>query len=340
MFLPARPDRDWTLDWALRRNRDHRTGAGMLTNHPDGTPPGELLWHASPDIRVRPAPGAPHPAPASLPWTNANRPTDRFQLWTIQTALHAIDQRVVPDGRWTVWWQRRLRAIRTDPARGLSNQVRVDAALWNHASIQAGFWSDPWAPGGPTEADLVDRIVGMATPRTGGVTARARQAASVALPAGPARVEVCVHRRGLDPARAGEVAVLLVLRPLPTGTPPAAGPHGWAGLPAFAVPAGGDLEAAMHAVGAGGGQLPGGFPLPADWLAADAATAIRRPGRDARSADAAVLTFQVDFTGRAGTWLLLALVHHGNGTPILGGADLRDQVRRSPHVAARSVQVV
>jgi hypothetical protein len=342
LFLPARRERDWTLDWALRRNRDHRTPAGLPANHPDGTPPGELLWHASPDIRVRPAPGVPLPAPTTtLPWTNV--PADRFQLWALQTALHALDPRVVPDGRWTAWFRRRLRMIRTDPARGLSNQARVDAALWNHGTVQAGFWADPWAPGGPTEADLTERIVGMATPRPGpNVNARATSAASVALPASPARVDVCIHRRGLTEAAAGTVAVLLLRMPLPTGAAPAAGPHGWAATAALAFANQAALETAMQNAPPTGGPLPVAVAVPAPWQVADTAVALRRPTRPIRTADAAVVTFEVDFSGQAGTtWLLFALVHHGAGTPALGGAaDLRDQVRRSPHVAARSVQIV
>jgi hypothetical protein len=184
--------------------------------------------------------------------------------------------------------------------------------------------------------------------------ARARSAASVALPKPPpaaapqtrrALVDVCVHRRGLDPAATGAVAVLLLRRQLPTGAAPAPGPHGWAGIAALAFPAPPDpgaLETAMANAPAGGGPLPAAVTLPAGWQVADAGTAIRRPTRPIRTAEAAVVSFQVDFTGQAGTtWLLLALVHHGAGTPTLGGAaDLRDQVRRSAHVAARSVQIV
>ena len=95
----------------------------------------------------------------------------------------------------------------------------------------------------------------------------------------------------------------------------------------------------MGAVGPGGGPLPAAVTLPAGWDAPDTATQIRRPSGPARTADAAVVTFKVAFA--VGTWLLLAIVHDGPGTPDLtGAADLRDLARRSPHVAARSVQVV
>jgi hypothetical protein len=183
---------------------------------------------------------------------------------------------------------------------------------------------------------MLERIVGMATPRTGGVMARATSAASVAIPAQRALVDVCVHRRGLDKAAAGDVAVLLLRLPLPTGTPPAPGPANWAATAALAVPG---LEAAMHGVPPGGGSLPGTVSV-APWAVADTVTAIRRPTKDIRTAEAVVVTFTVDFTGLAGTWLLLAVVHHGTGTPDLSGATLSAQVLGSPHLATRSIQVV
>ena len=330
--LAGSATKDWTLDWATRRNRDHRDAAAKPAPHPDGTPQSDLLWHASPDIRLRPAPGAAPPPPVTLPWTTA--PADRYQLWSIQTALHALDPKVVPDGRWTRWFGRRVAKIRK--ARGLSETATVDSALWTHVDLAARFWSDPWAAGGPTEADLVERIVGMATPRTGGVAARAVSAASVAIPARLALVDVCVHRRGVDPAAAGDVAVLLLRLPLPTGAPPAPGPPTWAATAALAVPG---LEAAMAGVPAGGGALPGGIAL-GPWAVADTGTEVRRPSRDVHTADGVVVTFAVDFSGLPGTWLLVAVVHHGAGTPDLAGATLSDQVLRSPHLAARSVLVV
>jgi hypothetical protein len=99
---------------------------------------------------VPPAPVAPAPG---LPWTSV--PPDRFWLWCLQTAIHALPPvtfpdapLVVPDGRWTAWWVQRLRRIRT--AMGLPNvpnprQVRVNAALWNDARVRARFWTPPWA---------------------------------------------------------------------------------------------------------------------------------------------------------------------------------------------------
>jgi hypothetical protein len=341
MFRAGSQDRVWHLDWADVRNRDFRAGpAAAAAPHPDGTPAGSFLWHASPDIKVRPAPGStplapPAAAPAGhspLPWTNL--PDDRFALWALQTALHGLDPRVVPDGRWTVMLRRRIRALRESLGVNPAGD-RVDADLWNHPQVQAQFWADPWdVPGAPTEADLMERIVGMATPRPGSPTGAAVSPASVALPAQRAKVEVCVHGRGLAAAAPSEVAVALLRFQLPVD------PLMW-GAPLLATVSAvtSVLVPLMQAAPAGGAALPA---LPGGWVAADAVVGVRRPGAAVSAASPAVLTFDTDFTGAAGTrWLLLAVVFAGVGTPDLTGAvDLRDAVLRSPHLAARSVEIV
>ncbi len=330
-------DSEWHLDWSDARGRDFRTGAGTPAAHPDGTPAGTFSWHASPDIRVRPAPGAPPPAPpvapsSPLPWTA--RPADKWALWALQTSLHSIDPLLVPDGRWTATFRRRLRAIRT--ARGLSDLARVDLALWNHADVQAGFWADPWSDGGPTEADLVERVVGRATPRPGGPMAAAVSPASIAVPAGPSKVEVCVHHRGAVALAPADVAVLLLTLPLP------ADPLTWSVLPGIVLTgAAAAIAAAMTAVGPAGGPLPAGA-LPAGYSVADTGVAIRRPAAPIQCARPAVVSFDLDLTGvAAGTrLLLLAVVQGGAGTPALVGAGLRDVVLTSPQAAGRSIEVV
>lgn len=329
----ATTDAEWHLDWADVRARDFRAGAGAAAPHPDGTPVGEFLWHASPDIRVRPAPGsAPLAPPATLTWTA--RPVDRYALWALQTSLRTLDERVVPDGRWTAMFRRRLRQIRT--ARGLSDSARVDAALWNHADVQAGFWADPWAAGGPTESDLVERIIGQPTPRPGGPMAATVSPASVALPAGPAKVEVCVHHRGPTTLAGSDVSVLLLRLPLP------ADPASWPLLPTGVLTAlAPAIEAAMQAVPGGGGPLPAPA-LPAGFTVGDVGVAIRRPAGTLGVVQPVIVSFDLDLTGvAAGTRiLLLALVHAGAATPALVGADARTLVRGSPQVGARSVEVV
>ncbi len=337
--LPT-PEREWPLDWADRRNRDYRTGGGTPRAAPDGTPVGDYPWHGSPDMRLRPAQAtAPVPPAPGLPWTAA--PPDRFWLWSIQTALRTIDPLIVADGRWTAWWRSRLRAVRVRlgidaAAPGLA---RVSAALWNHAQVQAGFWADPWADGGPTEADLIERIVGMPTPRVGGPASRATSPATLAALRRPYHVDVCLHHRGREPLLPGTLAVILLRFPLP------ADPATWAALPPLALPAGPALtalRAALDALPPGGGALPGGFALPAGWVAADAGVAVRRPTQPVGTGAPAVVTFNVDFSAQAAgaRWLFVALAHSAADPLTLAGADLRATILGSRHAAARSVQLV
>ena len=337
---PRGADREWHLDWADVRARAFRDAAGRPAPSPDGTPAGSFTWHASPDLRVRPVPGSPaFPAPASLPWTR--KPADRYALWALQTALHAYDPLIVPDGRWTALFGRRLSALRQDIGL-VDHRAVVDAALWNHAAIAAGWWANPWDGRAPSEADLVERIVHRTTARpvVGAqpeVDAPTVSAASCAVPAGPLAVEVCVHRRALQPLGRDGLTVLLLRTQL---DPNAAT---WAGMPALAVAGLGD---AMAGVPADGGPL--GIALPAGWQTADTSVEVRRPaapvGPDAPAvsvgpAAPVVVSFRTDLTGQAGQWLLLAVIAAGAGTPILAGASLSGQVLGSPHLAARSAEI-
>ena len=327
---PRGADREWHLDWADVRARAFRDAAGRPAPSPDGTPAGSFTWHASPDVRVRPAPGSPlFPAPASLPWTR--KPADKYALWALQTALHAVDPLIVPDGRWTAVFGRRLRALRR--ANGLSDTAVVDAALWNHAVIAAGWWADPWDGPAPSEADLVERIVHRTTARpvigTGPeVDAPTVSAASCAAPACPLAVEVCVHRRALLPLGPDGLTVLL----LRTALDPSAA--NWAGMPPLAAAGLGD---AMASVPAAGGPL--NFMLPAGWQPADSTTEVRRPSGPVAPAAPVVVSFRADLPAGPGQWLLLAVIAAGAGTPGLAGASLSGQILGSPHLAARSVEI-
>lgn len=339
MWNAARPELEWPLDWADRRNRDFRTGANQPRAAPDGTPVGSYGWHGSPDIRLRPQQAAAAvPAPADLPWAAA--PPDRFQLWSLQTALRTLDPLIVPDGRWTAWWRARLRGVRValgiDAAPG---QARVSAALWNHAQVQAGFWAAPWADGGPSEVDLVERVTGLATPRTGGPNARATSPATAGVLRRPYQVEVCVHHRGRAPLAPGSVAVTLLRLQLPADatTWAALAPLTTPGEPALAA-----LRAALDALPAGGGALPAELVLPAGWAAGDLGVNVRRPTAPLAAGAPVILSFNVDFSAAAAgsRWLLVALVHATADPLALAGADLRATILGSRHAAARSVQVL
>jgi len=152
--------------------------------------------------------------------------------------------------------------------------------------------------------------------------------------AGPAAIEVCVHRRALDDVAVGGVSVVVLRTELP------ADPATWAAMPVPDLP---NLQVVMDIAPAGGEPLPPAVVLPAGWAAADQPLAIRRPARPAGTARPVVVTFRMDLTGAApgSRWLLLAMVRAGASTlDLTAGATLSDLVRRSPHVAARSFQVL
>lgn len=226
---------------------------------------------------------------------------------------------------------------------GLANpapprDVVVDDALWSDLRVQSGFWTAPWADGGPTEADLVERVVGMATPRPASVNGDALLAASVAVMRRPYVVDVCVHHRGRSPAATADVAVTLLRTALP------ADPAAWA---AAAAPDVAGLAAALDGLpadtqaGAAPNALPGWVP-PAPWAFGDAARPARRPRTETTPGQASIVSFDADFgTVGAGTdLLLLAVVHHRAEPITLRAGGIRAGVLGSSHAAARSVRAV
>lgn len=351
MSLPTNRRRTWQLDWAYERNRDHRTGGGAPRAHPDGTPVTDFLWHSSPDIWCRPAPVAVVPGavplPQGLPWQA--EPPDRFWLWSLQTSLRALPPAqfpdaplVVPDGRWTTAWVQRLRAIRAGFAPALPNPAaagigRVDDALWNQPAVQAAFWTPPWTTPEPSEADLVERVLHLATPRTVSINAAAVRAASAAVLHRGYVVDVCVHHRGRVPAAARDVAVVLLRTVLPVTAP------AWNTV---AAPDIAGLTAALDALpadtsaGPPPNALPGYVP-PAGWAFVDLARPARRPRQEVSAGAARVVSFDADFSADPLNTdvLLLALVHRRGDPVTLPAGPLRGGVLGSANAAARSVRV-
>ena len=236
----------------------------------------------------------------------------------------------------------RLRAIRAAFVPALPNPPLVangvvDAGLWNDVGVQAGFWTPPWSTPEPSEADLLERVLGMATPRTVSVDAAAVRSASTAVLNRRYVVDVCVHHRGRVPAAPGDVAVVLLRTVLP-GTAPA-----WNTV---AAPGIGGLAAALDALpadtsaGAAPNALPGYVP-PAGWAFVDTARPARRPRLGIGAGDPRVVSFDADFsTDPVNTdVLLLALVHRRAEPVSLPAGTVRAGVLGSGQAAARSVRV-
>jgi hypothetical protein len=173
----------------------------------------------------------------------------------------------------------------------------------------------------PTEADLFGLRHGD----------RGTQWAAKSLDTRVAKVHVLVHQRWSTAAPANDLRVALVRHALPTDGN---------------VPLGGLWAVLVSAAGSGTppASLPGG------WSAAGSAVWLS-PSADVDTRMPRTVTFDVDFTADSdgSTFVLLAVVM--SGTNQIGPTDLRggastdattanDLVLRSPHVAARSIQLV
>jgi hypothetical protein len=302
-----------------------RVAPASLTDR-RGTRQRRLRWEASPDVRPRMRPGAPRPAPPADPGQNLagepDRALDRHRLWAFQTALHRLDPLVRADGGWSVDFERRLQARRQ--AAGLPHLEfpAIDRAIWDDVVNQARCYADPWDGAAPTEADLLELVVDRPVP--------AGDKASLALTRGPARVDVLVHHRHAAAVDGAEVRVVLLRHRL------AASPDHGAALPVT-------FTAGLARALATGDPPPGGWDrLPDGWAVADPARPLRSPERPVGPRTPRAVGFDVDFTaGPAGSrWILVAVAASTPDPAAFAGATLRDLVRRSRGVAARTIRLV
>lgn len=288
-----------------------------LTDPNRALPNTGLLWHASPDLRVRPQRGAPVPAPKNLPWSGAA--SDRYGLWVFQTALHARvagDPLIKPDGLWSKVFETRLRAA--------TASSRVTLAVWNTVVGTGGLIPDayapPWNDASPTEADLFDLIVDRPVPNT--------SPASMGIGRVACQVDVQVHHRHTTEAPANDIRVALLMRPV--GTTNAAA---WSALPcAWAAP----VQAFLRA----GGALPA---LADGWTFADPTGPMRPVGAAVDAARSRSVSFSVDLSGIAkGDRVLLVAVVRSTADEVTLplGQTLEALVRGTRFVAARSVEVL
>ncbi len=174
-------------------------------------------WHGSPDVRPRVAPAA-QPVPASLtpaaPWQsstfNTSPPTpsptqqQTNELRRFQAALRASrnDLRVRTTGTWDVYFNEVLRDLGAPIITPPANTVSINKAFWQANTAAPNDKADPWGTGVPLESDLYD-LVGELREGNANET-------SCALPRKPARIEIVVHRRGLDSIDGANVRVTLL----------------------------------------------------------------------------------------------------------------------------------
>jgi hypothetical protein len=171
-------------------------------------------WHGSPDVRPRPAPAA-VTAPAAT-WsrslfTGTVAPALTEQLRRFQAALRSStnDVRVVANGIWDAYFSEVLRDhgaptvhVAAAPPLPAFDVVTIDQPFWNMHMTGAHATAEPWGAGPPSEADLYEL-----TPR---LVEGDANSASCELRAGPAKVDIVVHHRGLDSVDGANVRVTLL----------------------------------------------------------------------------------------------------------------------------------
>ena len=274
-------------------------------------------WHASPDVRLRPAPlevaEVPPPAPAVV-WAGAS--PDPFQLWVFQTALHRLDPRVRPNGIWS----RQFASILIQ--RFHANIITPNA--WNNIVVATNVFADPWDGTEPSEADLFELV----RERTQNQDPTFGPPSISPVQPRKYKVDVLIHHRDIRPVAAGQVRVLLLRRPLDPNQ---------ATWPGIAISADWKDKVVL--------TMGGGAPaLPDNWTVADAILPTHSSASDIDARIPRALTFDVNFAGAAAPaqFLVLAVVH-SVPDPLsvakLIGDNLQDLILNSHQVAARVVEI-
>lgn len=284
-------------------------------------PPRALTWYDSPDIKMRPAPGAPAPAAPSTPLSlTINSPGLPYSTWLIQTAMHATDPLVRPTGVWTQQFDARVKAYRAAHALPTPATAVVDDALWNFASGSGGFYANPWDGSEPTEADLHELIKNRLF--LGGADF------VIGVAHLPYKVDVLVHHRHFQPVDEIDVTVLLLRRRISKAE----------GDGAAVTLSAAWKNAVVQRLGGSSPALPDG------WTAVGRAS----PTGPVSAMIPRAVTFDVNFTPKAtfpnnSDWMFLAIVSAApdpvNAAATLTGATIRDLVLNCHHVAARLITV-
>lgn len=284
-------------------------------------PPADLDWHASPDIKFRPAPGASAALdkPATLDWTKTSI-GDTYDLWVLQTAMHADDDPLVrPTGKWTEQFDTRVKAYRA--RHGLSSPATaiVDDELWEDAVVTGKAYANPWDGPEATEADLHELILNE--------NILAHGADAISVDSKLYRIDVLVHHRHFQPMAPADVRVLLLRRQI-------ADADGDGG----AIALSGAWKTAVVQ------RLAGAAPaLPDNWEV----VGIASPTAAVAAAMPRAVFFDVDFGpdppfAFESRWIFLAVVSASMDTVSeakLAGGTIRDLVLNSHHVAAQLIYV-
>ncbi len=255
------------------------------------------------------------------------------QLRRFQAALRAQtgDLRCRATGVWDAYFEEVLR----------DNGAPVDAA--GKVSIDDGFWNatleapdataEPWSTPSPAEVDLYD----LTAPLVEGALA----AVSCGLPARPAKVDVVVHHRGLDPLDGAGLRVTLLQWRDPRTRNRAK--HDdvttWPIAGAVDVPWAGAVNDVLNSAGATTAVSLAGT----GWSFVGSNAAARRKtlaGQTLHNERSGVATFDLDLTGvRVDRVIVLAAVIRDADPSAIPAMPLRELALSNHRVAVRSLKI-
>jgi hypothetical protein len=304
--------RSWTFDG----RRGASSTAATTFPQTSFTPGAPDQWTLSPDVSVRPAPGAPCPFPFG---EITEKRVNHAALWQFQAALHAVDPSVRPTAEWTKGFGRRLEAYRRahpvggNPVPAAKLQV-IDSDVWGQVVDATRSFAPMWDGDEPTEADLLELVhVSLSADRMSFATANRTC------------VDVLVHHRDSRPVRAGTVRATLLRRDVTANSP-----H-WETVDIDA-PTCAAVNTALTST-----TVPN---LAGPWSYADVTRTVRAPAHDVDARTPRPVTFEVDLTTSALTTVMLLAVISTDVEPVtLSTGIVRDVVRADPHLAARVIQV-
>lgn len=294
---------------------------------------GERSWHASPDIRPRPASRPTARPAAAAPWTFLAQPPGDV-LRQFQAALRSRfgDPRFRASGLWDSYFERCLLDNGAPATPG--GLALVHQGFYDSVMVPPHDTAELWSTAQPTEADLHELVPAIAD--------RPIDEASMTLTPAPHKVDVVVHRRGLLPLPGADVRVTLLrwtdpdvlalisrwLRARPND------PQTWftGNVPwADAV-----NEVLDSATGVPATPFGDGW----SFVGSTAATRRRSPTTELDNLSSGIVTFDLDLTGLPeNAVVLLVAVIRADGGSNMAPNPLRDLTLGNPHVAVRSVRV-
>jgi hypothetical protein len=291
-------------------------------------------WHGSPDVRPRLAPQS-RPAPSSLPWTQTTAGIDPELLRRFQAAMRSRtgDPRVRATGLWDGYFNEVLRDLGAPLI--LPNIVGINKAFWE-LSMNApnAATAEPWGTAIPTEADLAEYAASL----TEGDLVNT----SCSLPPRPAKVDIAVHRRGLDAMDGANVRVTL----LKWIDPKTKNKAKWNDRTTWFsgnVPWTGAVNDVLNSAAGTTAQT-----FAAGWSFVGTTNATRRRTLTGQTLDpthSGIATFDLNLSGlKNNTVVLLVAVIRAGTSPAdnlaLTAATLEDLAMTSPNVAVRSVRII